>query len=170
MAEHKSHHKSCLKKKLKCLKWITACQEPKHFEHIAKRDVSRDLQFAIQDKSSTYPTPSLKPEVHAVTLTITGSAALGLLLGMATMYLILWQCKRRRWNALDSVIRAQDNPLYDENAEHIHNEPGRYAPRHHENFSTLDKQVSRDTSNENRAHGKGYSDPLGEGNAYDAFG
>lgn len=46
------------------------------------------------------------------------------------------------------------------------------APRHFKlgNFSTLEKQVSGDTSNENRAHSKEYSDPMTEGSAYGALG
>lgn len=44
------------------------------------------------------------------------------------------------------------------------------APRHLGNFSTLEKQVSGDTSNENRAHSKEYSDPMTEGSAYEALG
>lgn len=44
------------------------------------------------------------------------------------------------------------------------------APRHLGNFCTLEKQVSGDTSNENRAHSKEYSDPMTEGSAYEALG
>nr|XP_011437015.2 uncharacterized protein LOC105335052 [Crassostrea gigas] len=169
-----SQEARCLRKAAKCLEWIAAChQGSEHTEHIAKRDVhvSNVSQLAVQDMSSTYPIPSLKQEVHAVTLTISGSAAVGLLLGMATMFFILWQCKRRNeWKASNNVIRSQENPSYDENVVLMNNEPDRNAPRHLGNFSTLEKQVSGDTSNENRAHSKEYSDPMTEGSAYEALG
>lgn len=167
-----SRQTSCLRKAVKCVEWITAChQGSEHNNHIAKRDLSNESQFAVQDMSSTYPIPSLKQEVHAVTLTITGSAAVGLLLGMTTMFFILWQCKRRNgWKASNHVIRTQEIPSYDENVELINNEPDRNAPRHLGNYSILEKQVFEDISNENRAQGKEYSDPVTEEGAYEVLG
>lgn len=168
-----SRQTSCLRKVAKCVEWITACHQGfEHTKHIAKRDVhvSNDSQFS-QDMSSTYPIPSLKQEVHAVTLTITGSAVVGLLLGMATMFFILWQCKRRNeWKASNNATRVQEHPLYSENVELINTEPDRNAPRHLGNYSILEKQVFEDTSNENRAQGREYSDPVTEESAYEVLG
>lgn len=44
------------------------------------------------------------------------------------------------------------------------------APRHLGNYSILEKQVFEDTSNENRAQGREYSNPVTEESAYEVLG
>ncbi|XP_048740390.1 uncharacterized protein LOC125654469 isoform X4 [Ostrea edulis] len=86
----------CIRKTMQCVKWVTECQSgDDHSNRIVKRDTWHSTTTNVHN-TSTNLTSSTRFQANTLTLSVSGSAIVGLLLGMMTMFLIIWRCEKRK--------------------------------------------------------------------------
>ncbi|XP_048740388.1 uncharacterized protein LOC125654469 isoform X2 [Ostrea edulis] len=97
---------------MQCVKWVTECQSgDDHSNRIVKRDTWHSTTTNVHN-TSTNLTSSTRFQANTLTLSVSGSAIVGLLLGMMTMFLIIWRCEKRKiWKPSSFPVTTEESGI-----------------------------------------------------------